>query len=53
MTIQETIHDRINLGRFVKRLEKEVAEQNWTVGQHEQPRQAWIQATMLLKVRNL
>jgi len=47
MTIQEAARDRINLGRLVKRLEKEVAEQNWS--QHEQPRQTWIQATMILQ----
>lgn len=45
-------HDRINLGRLVKRLEIVISEDRWSEGNQQHGEDAWVKAQAMAQVRD-
>lgn len=48
---EQVVHDRINLLRLVRRLEKSVDGEEWLEGTREPSRAAWIKTQGVMQVR--
>lgn len=47
---EQLVHDRINLNRLVRRLEKAIADEDWNEDSQLPPRATWIKTRTTLQV---
>ena len=50
---EQVKHDRINLGRLLKRLENLVSDDGWEEGDQKRGEDAWVKAESMAQAGNL